>query len=172
MTMPKPARRPSTHRRTSGPTMPEERVALFLEQLTDTGSVHRAAATAGLKLGSLYARRRRNKRFAAKWAQALEPVFDRLRDEGLGRALEGEERPVFRNGREVGTVRHYDNRLLRDMLRDHAAQLARARAAAETTAADDFARRLADAEKRAAILDARRATGQIPALAPRRKRRE
>ena len=50
--------------------------------------------------------------FAAAWDRALEMGLDNAEDHAITRALEGYEVPYFYGGRQRGTIRRYDHRLL------------------------------------------------------------
>ena len=56
------------------------------------------------------------KRSPAAGSDALDLGVERLQDDAMRRALDGVERPVWRNGEQVGTVQQYDNRLLQFLL--------------------------------------------------------
>jgi hypothetical protein len=57
-------------------------------------------------------RRAADEAFARAWEDALEQGTDSLEDEARRRALQGVEKPVFREGRQVGTVTEYSDTLL------------------------------------------------------------
>ncbi len=91
----------------------------FLHFLGQSGSVTYAAARAGIERRTLYRRRAADEAFAARWDEALQLGIDRLQDNAMQRALNGTERPLFRNGRRVGSMQQYDNKLLQFLLRAH-----------------------------------------------------
>ena len=91
----------------------------FLDQLGRTGSVTLAATRARLDRRALYRRRASDEAFAAQWDEALNLGINRLQDDALQRALHGTRRPLFRNGKQVGAVQQYDNKLLQFLLRAH-----------------------------------------------------
>ena len=116
-----------------------------------------AAERSGLHRSTLYELRRRNRDFAARWDAALQLGLDRLQDHAVVRATVGEETPVWQAGRQVGTVRRPDNRLLQFLLKAHRPEVY-ARPAAppaadpHSSSMSDFARRLREAEARMAAL--------------------
>ena len=91
----------------------------FLMHLGRTGSVTFAAARASLPRRALYKRRAADETFAGQWEEALQLGVDRLQDDAMRRALQGTQRAVFRNGRQVGSVQQFDNRLLQFLLKAH-----------------------------------------------------
>jgi hypothetical protein len=99
--------------------MPAAKVNAFFHHLGRTGSVTVAAQRAQLRRSSLYQRRRDDEEFAERWAQALDLGVERLQDNAMNRAMNGTEKPVWRNGRQVGSVRQFDNKLLQFLLRAH-----------------------------------------------------
>lgn len=135
-------------------------VAAFLVELAETGAVAIAAERAGLHRSTLYDLRRRNKDFAARWDAALQLGLDRLQDCAVVRATVGEETPVWQAGRQVGTVRRPDNRLLQFLLKAHRPEVyarptvpaAADPAGPHSSGMSDFARRLREAEARMAAL--------------------
>jgi len=126
----------------------------FLRCLADSGSVARAADLAGVQRSSLYLRRRADPAFARRWDEALQQGLDRLQDHAVDRATVGLERPVWRGGEQVGTVRQPDNRLLQFLLKAHRPETYDRGNAAVASNPLDLARRLAAAEKRLAAKEA------------------
>ena len=89
----------------------------FLEALTATASVTRAAQAAAAHRSAFYDWRRDDSGFAADWEEALERGVDALEDEAFRRALEGVEEPVFYRGQQVALVRKYSDALLMFLLK-------------------------------------------------------
>lgn len=100
-------------------TLEPKKLNSFLHHLGRTGSVTFAAARSGLHRTQLYKHRDRNAAFRKKWEAALNLGIDRLQDDAIRRALHGTERAVFREGKQVGAIRQYDNRLMQFLLRSH-----------------------------------------------------
>ena len=122
----------------------------FLLHLGRTGSVTFAAARANLSRRALYKRRAADEAFAGHWDEALNLGVERLQDDAMRRALEGTERAVFRNGRQVGSVQQFDNRLLQFLLKAHRPETYSERAkSAPSPLPFDLAQRLAAARPRA-----------------------
>ena len=84
----------------------------FLEHLESTGHVLRSAAAANASIRAFYKWREDDWAFAADWEAALERAIDRLEDEAFRRALEGVEVPVYYQGKPVGALSRYSDRLL------------------------------------------------------------
>ena len=93
---------PAKRQRTGAPS--RRRIDSFFQWLEETGSISAAADRAGLARSTLYQMRRTDEAFAQRWTAALELGIDRLQDDAVARARQGVERPVYRNGRQIGTV--------------------------------------------------------------------
>lgn len=136
------------------PFVLQEKLDDFIEWLARTGSVTAAAEAAGLARTQVYERRRTHKRFAQAWTKALSLGVDGLHDKAMHRAMEGDERPIVRNGELVATDRRYDNRLLQFLLKAHKPEFAGGAPTASASEQETMARRLKAAAKR---LEAHRA---------------
>lgn len=93
------------------------RWARFIEILGQTANVSQAARAAGFARTRVYALRRARPDFAAEWDEAVETACDRLLAEARRRAVDGVARAVYYQGRVVGEVRRYSDRLLMFLLR-------------------------------------------------------
>ncbi len=91
----------------------------FLEVVRTTCNVSEAARSIGMARQSLYDARNRDSQFARGWDQAIEEAADCLEREAWRRAVEGWEEPVFYQGKEVGAVRKYSDRMLELLLKGH-----------------------------------------------------
>ena len=89
----------------------------FLGELRDGKSVTAACKAAGISRSAAYDWRNDDAAFGKTWDEALEAGTDRLEDEAHRRAVEGVERPVFQQGRQVGSVREYSDTLLLALLK-------------------------------------------------------
>lgn len=99
---------------------------LFLIYLEQIGIISAAAKAVGMSAKSAYALYNRSEAeqmldpsaeepvpsFAEAWHNAIDLGRDNARDLAISRAINGEVRPVFYRGRQVGTRTIYDNRLL------------------------------------------------------------
>lgn len=97
---------------------PEDRwtkakMAEFLRVLAAQQSVAAAARAVGMSRQSAYKLRNRLKGepFDIAWEAAFQHGYDALHQAALERALHGVEVPVFHKGEQVGTRRHFDERL-------------------------------------------------------------
>jgi hypothetical protein len=143
---------PSQHRR--DPRLAEEKAAAFIEHLARSGSVSVAAERAGVGRTQMYERRRTHKRFAKAWTEALGLGVERLHDDAITRALEGDERSIVRKGEIIGTERRIDNRLVQFLLKVHKPEFAGGTPKASESELETMARKLKAAARR---LDAHRA---------------
>jgi len=93
-------------------------------------------------------RRRTRKRFAESWARALRLGVDRLHDNAMQRAMEGEERQIVRRGELVGTERRYNDGLMKFLLKAHKPEFSGGTSAASESEQVALAKRLKAASKR------------------------
>ena len=147
--VPQSARKAPSRKRPQ-PAVDTERSVVFLEHLARTGSVTIACERAGIVRSAVYARRDRSRPFREAWNRALDLGVERLHDRAMERAMEGEERPVIKDGEQVATVRRFDNRLLLAMLRAHRAGFGAAPGAPASERSSDLLQRFREAEKRLA----------------------
>jgi ribosomal protein L16 Arg81 hydroxylase len=106
----------------------------FLKHLAMSSHVTQSAKAANIPLSTLYLWRDRDAKFLDDWLNALAAGYELLEMELLHRARNGVEKPVFRNGEKVATVKEYDNGLAFRLLMAHKDMVARTRAArAENT---------------------------------------
>ena len=101
----------------------QELVLLYLGQI---GIISAAAKAVGMSAKSAYALYNRSQAeqtlalsaeepvpsYAEAWDNAIDLGRDNARDLAISRAVNGEVRPVFFRGRQIGTRIVYDNRLL------------------------------------------------------------
>lgn len=90
----------------------DERQRAFIAALARIGSVSTAAKHAGKTRRSAYKLRRRPgaESFAAAWDEAAQRGRINLHDHVIDRALNGATTPIFRQGRQTGTMfRYYDS---------------------------------------------------------------
>ena len=113
------------------------KMATFLRELAATHCVGSAAKAVGMSRQSAYKLRNRLKGepFDIAWEAAFQHGYDALHQAALERALHGVEVPVFHNGAQIATRRHFDERLTCFLLaarnQQGAQQLSRYRAAAD-----------------------------------------
>jgi hypothetical protein len=89
--------------------------AKFLEAYRNTGNVSRAARIAEIHRGDHY-RWMDDPEYAKEFEEAHAEAIDILEGEARRRAVEGVEEKVFQQGREVGTVVKYSDKLLMFLL--------------------------------------------------------
>lgn len=101
----------------------------FLAAYARTGNVTIAAQITGEQIGIPYTRvkkthyeymrgaRSRSEEYRRAFEAAHEEAIDYLEAEARRRAVEGTDRPVFYQGRQVGTVTEYSDHLLMFLLR-------------------------------------------------------
>lgn len=91
----------------------KRKMADFLRALAAQQSVSAAARSVGMSRQSAYKLRNRLKGepFDIAWEAAFQHGYDALHQAALERALHGVEVPVFHKGEQVGTRRHFDERL-------------------------------------------------------------
>ncbi|MBV8971919.1 MAG: hypothetical protein JO290_06465 [Sphingomonadaceae bacterium] len=106
-----------TRRRVAGWT--PARQAAFVAALAGGHDVATAAASVGLTPRSAYQLRRRAgaEDFALAWDAALESGALRLTETAIERAIQGERRPIFYRGRQVGERVTHNDRLLITLLK-------------------------------------------------------
>lgn len=170
--MPRPKRRRRASARPSAPSpnLTPQKINTFLLHLGRTGSVTFAAARAGLSRRALYKHRTADEAFAGYWEEALNLGVERLQDDAMRRALEGTARAVFRNGKQVGSVQQFDNRLLQFLLKAHRPETYGERGkAALSPLPFDLAQRLAAARPRADAHDIAHAARKEKRDADRKK---
>jgi hypothetical protein len=147
------------------PAIPPSRLAEFFRHLARTASVSTACEKTGLRRSSVYWLRNNDPAFAARWTEALDLGVEQLQDNAMKRAIDGVERPVWRGGEKVGSVTHYDNRLLQFLLKAHRPQVYDRPRNAAPGLPFDLIKRVAAAEKRMAGFEGGAAV-EAPALAP------
>ncbi len=110
---------PYRHKAPRSNSITPARQVRFVMALAATGIVTQAAREVGVSLEALYRLRAMPgaEGFAAAWEGALDRGMARLEDCALERAIEGEERVTYHNGKVVGRWRRYDTQLLIFLLR-------------------------------------------------------
>jgi hypothetical protein len=142
----------------------------FLHFLSRSGSVTFAAQQSKLDRRTVYRLKANDEAFAAQWDEALNLGIDRLQDDAMQRALNGTERHLWRNGRQVGSVLQYDNKLLQFLLRAHRPEIySEKRQSAVPPLPFDLAKRLAASAPR---LEAHLAERRAEERAARETQRE
>jgi len=84
----------------------------FLDAIRRGLSVTGACKAVRIGKATAYEWKADDEAFAAEWEEALEEGTDIFEDEARRRAVEGTDKPVYQNGRKVGTIREYSDTLL------------------------------------------------------------
>ena len=110
---------PYRHKAPRSNSITPARQVRFVMALAASGVVTQAAREVGGSLEALYRLRAMPgaEAFAGAWEAALDRAMARLEDCALERAIEGEERVTYHNGKVVGRWRRYDTQLLIFLLR-------------------------------------------------------
>jgi hypothetical protein len=143
--------------------VPPARLADFFRVLAETASVSTACERTGLRRSTVYQLRDGDPAFAARWTESLALGVEQLEDNAMKRAIAGVERPVWRGGEQVGSVTHYDNRLLQFLLKAHRPQTYDRPRGAAGSLPFDLIKRVAAAEKRMAAFEAPEKPAETPA---------
>src|SRR5215207_1041922 len=88
------------------------RQVAFIDTLAETANVAAACRSVGQSTTTAYRLRQRSASFARAWESALARGTLDLERVAMERALDGVERPLFRNGKRVGKMRRYSDALL------------------------------------------------------------
>lgn len=91
----------------------------FIAALAESGNVTEACRHAKMSRTGAYQRRERDKAFGALWDEAVEISTDLLEKEARRRAVTGWDEPVFHDGKKVGSIRKYSDRMLEILLKGH-----------------------------------------------------
>jgi hypothetical protein len=95
------------------------RETLFVTRLAETANVAASIRASGLSRTSVYRRFRADPAFRERWEGALREGYLKLESDLLERALHGTEKTVWFGGKEVGTVREYNDRIALALLAHH-----------------------------------------------------
>lgn len=106
-------------KKTSKATDKKEKDTIFLNALSRSGNVTRAAVEAELDRVHLYRRKREDEAFAREWDKALAIGIEALEDEAKRRAYDGWDEPVFYQGRSCGSIRKFSDTLMIVLLKAH-----------------------------------------------------
>lgn len=85
---------------------------VFLKALAESGTVTTASKKAKIGRTTAYKVREEDSVFAAAWDEALAEAVDGMEAEAHRRAVEGTLKPVYQQGRKVGSIREYSDTLL------------------------------------------------------------
>ena len=126
----------------------DRRKLKFLKELAISSHVAHSAAAANVAVSTVYLWRERDPDFFRAWMRSLAAGYELLEMDMLERARNGVEKPVFHDGKEVATVRHYNDGVGIKLLLAHKQMVALIRAAEEDINPEqvraDLDRKLAD----------------------------
>lgn len=91
----------------------------FFKVLAETCNITRAAKSIGFSREYMHQVRLKDPEFAQRWEEAVDSATDTLEAEARRRALEGYERPVFFQGKQVGAETLYSDALMVTLLKAH-----------------------------------------------------
>jgi hypothetical protein len=109
----------------------DRRKLKFLKELAISSHVANSATAAGVAVSTVYLWRERDPEFFRAWMRSLAAGYELLEMDMLERARKGVEKPVFHNGKEVATVRQYNDGIGVKLLQAHRQMVAMIRAAEE-----------------------------------------
>lgn len=100
----------------------------FLKNLATSSHVSASAKAAGVAVSTVYNWRERDPEFLREWMRALAAGYELLEMDLLDRARNGVEKPIFHEGKQVATVKHYHDGIGVKLLLAHKQMVALTRA--------------------------------------------
>lgn len=94
----------------------------FIKRLAETCNVAEASRVAGIARSTAHDWRAADADFCKLWDEAIEMARDALEAEARRRAVDGWQEPVFQQGKQVGTIQRYSDRMLEILLKGHRPQ--------------------------------------------------
>lgn len=91
----------------------------FLDAFRARGNVLRACEAAEVGRRTVYDWIEKDLAFKARFEEAREDAVDLLEDEARRRAVDGVKEPVYQNGKVVGHITRFSDRLLEQQLKAH-----------------------------------------------------
>ena len=96
------------------------RLKAFLDTIVETGgNITKACKKIHVARATMYERRQENPEFKKQWDEAVDRGIDVLEDEAKRRAYDGVIKPLFHDGKRIGSVRTYSDMLMALMLKAH-----------------------------------------------------
>jgi hypothetical protein len=117
--MAKKARTNGTPKKQNGNFRTEKWKQIFIEELARSGNVLLSSRKAGVSRTTVYLARKDDPAFADNWDDAMDEAVDLLEAVARGRAVNGIDKPIYRGGVQVGTIREYSDTLLIFLLKAH-----------------------------------------------------
>lgn len=149
-------------REDAGMKLTPEKLTAFCAALAETGIVAKACKAVDISRMTAYGWRDDIPEFAAAWDKALKVGITALEDEAHRRAFEGVDEGVYHQGVLMDTQKKYSDTLAIFLLKAHAPDKYRERAAMELTGKDGGPLQLDDATRSARV-------AQLLAIAQQRK---
>jgi len=100
----------------------------FLKELAISSHVANSAKAAGVGVSTVYSWRERDPEFFRQWMRSLAAGYELLEMDLLDRARNGVDEPVFHEGKQIATVRHYNDGIGVKLLLAHKEMVALTRA--------------------------------------------
>ncbi|MGB5724782.1 MAG: hypothetical protein WBM39_10225 [Parasphingorhabdus sp.] len=100
----------------------------FLKGLATSSHVANSAKTAGVAVSTVYNWRNRDPEFLREWMRALAAGYELLEMDLLDRARNGVEKPIFHEGKQIATVKQYNDGIGVKLLLAHKQMVALTRA--------------------------------------------
>lgn len=92
----------------------------FIALLAETGgNISASCRATGIPRRTAYSKKERDSEFATRWDEAITTGVERLEAEARRRAFDGVPVPVYQQGKLVGTIQRYSDRLLELLLKAH-----------------------------------------------------
>ncbi len=89
----------------------------FISRLSEYVSVSRACRMAKIPRATIYRWLNNDVGFKGQYAEACEAALQRLEDEAIRRGFEGLAKPVYYQGKKIGTVKEFSDTLLMALLK-------------------------------------------------------
>lgn len=91
----------------------------FIRKLAETGNVTEACRGLLFSRKTLYEWKESHDAFRKLWDEALDIATDALETEARRRAVDGWDEPVYHQGKKVGKIKRYSDRMLEILLKGH-----------------------------------------------------
>jgi len=101
------------------PKLTDDLYDKFFNNLAITCNITKSAESIGVSRQHVHHLRRTKPDFAKRWEDAIERATDTLEAEARRRALDGYDRPVFFQGKQVGAETLYSDPLMITLLKAH-----------------------------------------------------
>ena len=106
-------------KRPSKPPIGPEDKKLFLKNLAELGNAEAAARGTGYTRAGFSYHKKQDPDFAKAWEDAMEVAVDTWEQEVIRRGVHGVEKPVLYQGKVVGKIQEYSDRMLELLMSAH-----------------------------------------------------